>query len=125
MGAHGTSRMIFTAVLLLASFFLAATSPQPANKSSTSWACPEYGLDFDGSDITHYDNIANWQNCARLCHMSKTCSHWSWDYPRSTVTPNRCYLKSGDSGATYSGNTISGEESCNCCNDGGYCSPQL
>merc|ERR1712126_41091 len=115
MGAHGTSRMIFTAVLLLASFFLASTTSLASNKSSTSWACPEYGLDFHGSDITHYENIHSWQECGRLCHVHKTCSHWKWDHPRSTYRPRRCFLKSGDGGATNNGNGISGEESCYTC----------
>ena len=39
---------------------------QPANRSSTSWACPEYALGFDGDDITHYNNIPSWEECGKL-----------------------------------------------------------
>merc|ERR1712037_353809 len=115
------SRMIFPAVLLLAAplvlstpLGLASEDLQPANKSSTSWACPEYGLDFYSSPITVYSNILSWQECGRLCHVHKTCSHWTWGHPRSNE-PKRCGLKSGDGGAANNGNYISGEESCYTC----------
>ena len=62
--------MIFPAALLLAASLVSATplglaseDLQPANKSSTYWACPEYGLNFVGYDITHYENINSWQEC--------------------------------------------------------------
>ena len=55
--------MIFPAVLLLAAPLpLVMATP---HKSSNSWACPEYGLDFLGSDITHYENIPSWQECGK------------------------------------------------------------
>ena len=64
--------MIFPAALLLATSLVSATplglaseDLQPANKSSTYWACPEYGLNFEGHDITHYDNIPTWQECGK------------------------------------------------------------
>ena len=64
--------MIFPAVLLLAAPLVLATpldlaseDLQPANKSSTYWACPENGLGFWGYDITHYDNINSWQECGK------------------------------------------------------------
>merc|ERR1712001_521241 len=101
--------MIFPAVLLLVSPLVLATplaseDLQPANKSSTSWACPEYGLAFDGNDITIYDNIPSWQECGRLCNVHKTCSHWTWSCPRPTYFPRTCWLKSGDGGAENNGN---------------------
>merc|ERR1719500_983635 len=115
--------MIFPAVLLLAASSLVLATPlglasedlQPANKSTTYWACPEYGLDFYGNDITHYENINSWQECGRRCHVHKTCSHWSWDHPRSGRWPKRCWLKSGDGGAENNGRVISGQESCFTC----------
>merc|ERR1712010_85356 len=114
------SRMIFPAVLLLAASLVSATplaseDLQPANKSSTSWACPEYALDLSGHDITQYENIPSWQECGRLCHVHKTCSHWTWNHPRSTYVPWRCLLKSGDGGSYNNGNGISGAESCYTC----------
>ena len=64
--------MIFPAVLLLAAplvlstpLGLASEDLQPANKSTTYWACPENGLGFWGYDITHYDNINSWQECGK------------------------------------------------------------
>ena len=64
--------MILPVVLLLAAPLVSATpldlaseDLQPSNKSSTSWACPEYGLNFDGHDITHYENINSWQECGK------------------------------------------------------------
>merc|ERR1719507_2596746 len=97
--------MIFPAVLLLAAPLVLATplvseDLQPANKSTNSWACPEYGLDFYGNDITYYENTPTWQECGRLCHVHKFCSHWTWNHPRSAFTPRRCWLESGDGGAT-------------------------
>merc|ERR1719278_948947 len=101
--------MIFPAVLLLAaSLVMASKDLQPANKSSTSWACPEYALGFNGFDITYNDNIPSWQECGRLCHVHKTCSHWEWNHPRSHYVPRRCWLKTGDGGAGYFVDTISG-----------------
>jgi len=110
--------MIFPAVLLLAASLVSATpllaseDLQPANKSSTYWACPEYGFNFGGYDITHYDNIHSWQECGALCHAHKTCTHWVWNYPRSSYGPWTCWMKSGDGGAENNGGFISGEESC-------------
>merc|ERR1719350_791671 len=105
--------MIFPAVLLLAASLVSATplaseDLQPANKSSNSWACPEYGLVFNNIGITLYDNIPSWQECGRLCHVHKTCSHWSWSYPRSTYYPRRCWLKGSEAGAENDGDFISG-----------------
>merc|ERR1712045_506532 len=113
------SRMVFPAVLLLAAPLVIATplaseDLQPANKSSNSWACPEYGLDFYGNDITYYEDIPTWQECGRLCYVHKFCSHWSWAHPRSDH-PRRCFLKNGDGGARNDGSLISGEESCKTC----------
>ena len=116
---------------------------QPVNKSSNSWACPEYGLDFYGNDITYYENIPTWQECGkeklmeiihqdikkinerldgnwpspgRLCYVHKFCSHWTWVHPRSGAqNPRRCLLKNGDGGAHNDGTVISGEESCKSC----------
>ena len=39
---------------------------QPANRSSTSWACPEYALNLFGHDIIHIDKIPSWQECGKL-----------------------------------------------------------
>merc|ERR1719341_1914159 len=108
--------MIFPALLLLAAPLASATplvsgDLQPANKSSTDWACPEYGLDFHLYDITHYDNINSWQECGRICHEHKTCSHWSWDHPRSDRSSKKCHLKNGDGDARKDGSFISGQES--------------
>merc|ERR1711934_646424 len=119
------SRMIFPAVLLLAAPLVSATpldlasdlaseELQPSNKSSAYWACPEYSLAFHGNDITQYQNIHSWQECGRLCHVHKTCSHWTWDHARSDH-PNKCWLKSGDGGAANDGYNISGQESCYTC----------
>ena len=65
--------MIFPAVLLLAASLVSATplglaseDLQLANKSSTSWACPEYALGFYGDDITKYNDIPSWQECGKL-----------------------------------------------------------
>merc|ERR1712037_701308 len=94
------SRMIFPAVLLLAAPLVLATplaseDLQPANKSSNSWACPEYGLDFYGNDITYYENIPTWQECGSL---------WTWVHPRSgSDHPRRCFLKNRDGGAHNDG----------------------
>ena len=75
--------MIFPTVLLLAASLASATpllasdlasdlAPllasedlQPANKSTTYWACPEYGLGYYGFDITQYENIDSWQECGK------------------------------------------------------------
>ena len=62
--------MIFPVVHLLAASLVLATplaseDLQPANKSSNSWACPEYGLDFYGNDITYYEDIPTWQECGK------------------------------------------------------------
>ena len=64
--------MIFLAVLLLAAPLVLATplglaseDLQPANMSSTYWACPEYGLGYYGFDITQYENIDSWQECGK------------------------------------------------------------
>merc|ERR1712210_93444 len=113
------SRMIFPAVLLLAASLVSATplglaseDLKPANKSSSSWACPEYGLAFWSPAITFYDNIPSWQECGSLCHVNELCSHWTWNHPRSFGTPRRCWLFSGDGGAHNDGNCISGGDSC-------------
>merc|ERR1719341_1460905 len=112
--------MIFPAVLLLAASLVSATpllaseDLQPANKSSTSWACPEYGLAIGGSDITSYDNIPSWTECGRLCHVHKTCSHWTWGHTRSPYYARMCFLKSGEGRVEIddlTGEAISGEES--------------
>merc|ERR1711934_125894 len=113
-------RMIFPVMLLLVASLVSATplaseDLQPANKSSHSWACPEYVLAFKGNDITYYDNIPSWQECGRLCHVHKTCSHWEWMHTRSTYHAWRCLLKSGDGGAAHDSNSMSGEESCYTC----------
>merc|ERR1719500_242551 len=115
--------MIFPAVLLLAAPLVLATplglaseDLQPANMSSTYWACPEYGLGYYGFDITQYENIDSWQECGRICHEHKTCSHWTWAHPRSELPhPKRCWLKSGDGGAGSDGSKVSGAESCYTC----------
>ena len=67
--------MIFPTVLLLAASLVSATpllasdlaseDLQPANKSTTYWACPEYGLGYYGFDITQYENIDSWQECGK------------------------------------------------------------
>ena len=62
--------MIFPAVLLLAAPLvfaipLASEDLQPANKSSNSLACPEYGLSWYGHDITYYENVPTWQMCGK------------------------------------------------------------
>merc|ERR1719350_2613593 len=116
--------MIFPAVLLLAASLVSATpllaseDLQPANKSSTSWACPEYRVDFNpgvGNDITYYDNIPSWQECGRLCHVHKTCNNWVWAPPRAEDIHMRCWLKAGDGNAVINGNRIGGDESCYTC----------
>ena len=61
--------LLLSAPLVLATpLGLASEDLQPANKSSTYWACPEYGLNFwsVGNDITHYENINSWQECGKL-----------------------------------------------------------
>ena len=48
-----------------------------------------------------------------MCHQHKTCSHWTWIVPRSSMGRGyTCCLKNSDGGARWQGNTISGEESC-------------
>ena len=77
-------RMITPIFTLLASATLTSGSPQPANKSSTSWSCPEYAVDFIHGDITHYDNIATWQECGKLLqlrYLIYSIPHTRWDLP--------------------------------------------
>merc|ERR1712226_492651 len=111
--------MILSNTVLLAFLTLASGSAlKPANKSSTSWACPEYGWDFVGADITAYADIMSWQECGRICHEHKTCSHWTWtipNYPRPENERNVCLLKNGEGSGHFSGAGISGQEWCVSC----------
>merc|ERR1711990_223071 len=114
------SRMYFAVLMLASSMATPLASEdlqqQPANKSSTYWACPEYGMNFNnGRDIADYDSISSWQECGHLCHMYKTCTHWTWSHPRSNYHPRRCFLKSGDDYPQNDGRFFSGEESCYNC----------
>ena len=74
--------MILPVVLLLAAPLVSATpldlaseDLQPSNKSSTSWACPEYGLDFYSSPITVYSNILSWQECGKALNVRDGWPH--------------------------------------------------
>ena len=74
--------MIFPVVLLLAAPLVSATpldlaseDLQPSNKSSTSWACPEYGLGFYGFEITQYENIPSWQECGKALNVRDGWPH--------------------------------------------------
>merc|ERR1711973_157794 len=92
-----------------ASTTLTSEDPKSANKSSTSWQCPEYAYNFNGNDITVYQGISTWQECGDLCHKHKACSHWTWNVPRASShhAPYLCYLKYSDHGHAFDGQTIS------------------
>ena len=54
--------------------------------------------DYRGADIKDFDNVPDWQTCARHCEDFSACAKWTWGSPnfqRNYFARNRCYLKSG------------------------------
>merc|ERR1719228_1250225 len=89
-------------------------APAVKNETRSSWACPEFSLNFIGNNIEDIFNVYSWEHCGELCHQSKTCAFWVWHPPRlaDSVWRNVCILKSSDSGARNVDGIMAGRENC-------------
>ncbi len=50
---------------------------------SRDWGCPVYGMNIQGNDIQHVDNVATWEDCGFLCQMIEGCLYWTWIIDRA------------------------------------------
>ncbi len=50
---------------------------------SRDWSCPVYGMNIQGNDIQHVDNVATWEDCGFLCQMIEGCLYWTWIIDRA------------------------------------------
>jgi hypothetical protein len=50
---------------------------------SRDWGCPVYGMNIQGNDIQHVDNVATWEDCGFLCQMIEGCQYWTWIIDRA------------------------------------------
>ena len=73
---------------------------------------PDFGFNYVGYDIAHYEDVQYWEDCSVLCTLNAECKFWTWFTMDHPTDPRSCSIKTSDSGRRYSPFAISGPLGC-------------